>query len=262
MTGSGGRWRPPAAWRWPATRRLRDGKTADWEGRGWERAGARAHRDEEAGRVDNLGGAEELLDGGGVEVLLLVAVRRRQVGDERPLATLDEHRARAGWLSRLLHVLHVDAVATGRLLELLAEGIVADAANVGSAARRAGHPLRHADRVLRRPTGDVLDRLVLDEISVQRRVLGLGEDLARALDAPPAQEDMRQPNTLRRSSGARGVLLQAAHLSRTSCSTTAEMSRSGFPKPRMRRLSRLAIVIDCTGGTADAKGASVWCQSG
>ena len=94
-------------------------------------------------------------------------------------------RSQAATHLALLHVLDVDAVTLGGGLELLAEGVLANAADEGGRARHAAHPLRHADRVLRRTARNVLDLVRLGELSVEWLVLVLGEDGIVELDAPP-----------------------------------------------------------------------------
>ena len=74
----------------------------------WALRRARRGRQREAGRVDDLGGLEQRLDGRRVKVLLVVAVGGGQVGAERAVATArHEHTAGARGLGLLLVVLHV-----------------------------------------------------------------------------------------------------------------------------------------------------------
>ena len=87
-------------------------------------------REEVAFDVVHLGSIDERGDLGRGEVLLLELLCRGKRGDEGAVVARDDDRARAGLLALLDEVDLVKALALVRLLELLREIVVADAAGV------------------------------------------------------------------------------------------------------------------------------------
>jgi len=137
-----------------------------------------AAREEEARRVDDLGGNEELLHLWSLEVRLFEVVGRVKARDERALRRrVDEHGADARGRFCVDLVEHGHAAGLGALLELGRVGVGADAARVRAGARDlvgGEHPRGDAHGVLRRAAGDVLDGVVFDELVVDACVLLLG----------------------------------------------------------------------------------------
>mmetsp|Transcript_13358 Transcript_13358/g.38736 ORF Transcript_13358/g.38736 Transcript_13358/m.38736 type:complete len:203 (-) Transcript_13358:194-802(-) len=138
------------------------------------------HGNEKSGRVDDTC----CLDGGpvGLQVLNLVVVGRRQVCHQAPLTAHDARRAgpRRG---RLIHVISgVDTVLGSHLPEEVRVVVLADRPKVGRRLWHPEHPLRHADRVLRRATRNILHLVILLELRVQGLVLLLGQNLVAELE--------------------------------------------------------------------------------
>ena len=76
---------------------------------------------------------------------------------------------------------HADAVSRGEVPHDLPVLVAADAAEVGSRAGRAQHPLRHPDAVLRRASGDVL------HVRLRRQLLHQDASLWDTAHYPGAQ---------------------------------------------------------------------------
>lgn len=147
---------------------------AEGFGDGFE--GLDGHGEEETGGVVDLGGGNNLLGDVSLEVGRLEVVSGREVSDEGALPLLHEDGAGAGGGLLVNVVVSEHAVRGGGLLELLAKLVLPDGSHESGLAGLAHHPLGNADGVLGRAAGNVLGRVILNELVVDWHVLLLSED--------------------------------------------------------------------------------------